>query len=124
MSHFPSIRTSTLGRVAFIIKRLAYNLTIKNALQKAEKIIAVSEFTKQDIIKYFKLSEERTKVISVIYEGVSAASMGQSSAVSLPDKFFLYVGVAFPHKNLEFLVDSFAEFTKFYPCLLYTSRCV
>lgn len=115
MSHFPSIRTSTLGRVAFIIKRLAYNLTIKNALQKAEKIIAVSEFTKQDIIKYFKLSEERTKVISVIYEGVSAANMGQSSAVSLPDKFFLYVGVAFPHKNLEFLVDSFAEFAKFYP---------
>lgn len=115
MSRFPSIRTSTLGRVAFIIKRLAYNLTIKNAVQKAEKIIAVSEFTKQDIIKYFNLSEERAKGISVIYEGVSASAMGQSSTVQLPDKFFLYVGVAFPHKNLEFLVDSFAEFAKFYP---------
>jgi glycosyltransferase involved in cell wall biosynthesis len=115
MSHFPSIRTSTLGRVAFIIKRLAYNFTIKNAIQKAEKIIAVSEFTKQDIIKYFKLSRDKAKAISVIYEGVSASSMGQSGAESLPDKFFLYVGVAYPHKNLEFLVDSFAEFIKVYP---------
>jgi glycosyltransferase involved in cell wall biosynthesis len=115
MSHFPSIKTSTLGRLAFIIKRLAYNITIKNAVQKAEKIIAVSEFTKQDITKYFKLSEERTKAISVIYEGVSASAMGQSVSVKLPEKFFLYVGVAFPHKNLDFLVDSFAEFIKFYP---------
>jgi glycosyltransferase involved in cell wall biosynthesis len=115
MSHFPSIRTSTLGRVLFMIKRLGYNITIKNAVQKAEKIIAVSEFTKQDIVKYFKLSEERAKAISVIYEGVSASAMGQSVTVKLPDKFFLYVGVAYPHKNLEFLVDSFREFARYYP---------
>jgi hypothetical protein len=39
MSHFPSIRTSTLGRVAFIIKQLAYNLTIKMLCKKAEDLL-------------------------------------------------------------------------------------
>ena len=120
MSHFPSIRTSTLGRVAFITKRLAYNVTIKNAIHQAEKIIAVSDFTKQDIIKYFNLSPQTAQSIVVIYEGVSASAMGEVVDSSLPDNFFLYVGVAYPHKNLEFLVDSFAEFVKIYPdyCLV------
>ncbi len=115
MSHFPSIRTSTLNRATFFIKRLAYNITIKNAIAQAEKIIAVSDFTKQDIVKYFNLTDEQAQSISVIYEGVSASAMGETVAEKLPEKFFLYVGVAYPHKNLEFLVDSFVEFQKIYP---------
>ncbi len=115
MSRFPSIRTSTLNRALFLIKRIAYYLTIKNAIHKATKIIAVSEFTKQDIVKYFKLKQERAQAITVIYEGVAASAMGKSIEVKLPEKFFLYVGVAYPHKNLQFLVDSFATFIGAYP---------
>lgn len=119
VSHFPSIKASTLGRFTFYIKRWAYNLTIKNAIHKAYKIIAVSKFTKQDIVEYFKLSTKQAEKIKVIYEGVSFQDFfkgaDQNLEIKLPANFFLYVGVAYPHKNLEFLVDAFAEYLKYYP---------
>jgi glycosyltransferase involved in cell wall biosynthesis len=115
VSHFPSIKASTLGRFTFYIKRWAYNLTIKNAIHKADKIIAVSKFTKQDIVEYFKLSTKQAEKIKVIYEGISFKDANQNLEIKLPANFFLYVGVAYPHKNLEFLVDAFAEYLKYYP---------
>lgn len=49
-------------------KRLIYRIVLKSALKRAEKIIAVSEFTKQDILRHYKVGINK---IHVIYEGVS-----------------------------------------------------
>lgn len=50
------------------IKFLAYRLVFKHAVSHAEKIIAVSNYTKQDILRHYRVSENK---IQVIYEGFS-----------------------------------------------------
>lgn len=55
------------SHVSFL-KRIAYKIILKIVLKKAEKIIAVSEFTKKDIIKKYQISPDKIKVI---YEGTT-----------------------------------------------------
>lgn len=116
MTKFPSKKTSTLNHFTFIFKRFAYQLTIKSAIKRAKSIIAVSNFTAQDIIRYFHLNKQASQKIKVIYEGLSLTTeLKNVKSIDLPAKYFLYVGNAYPHKNLEFLVKVFAEFLKTHP---------
>jgi glycosyltransferase involved in cell wall biosynthesis len=94
--------------------RLAYNLTIKNAVKKAKKVIAVSENTKKDIIKYLHIPEEKIKVI---HNGVGQEfTLIQQTELFQPTlkkhqikkQFLLYTGVWREHKNLHRLVKAFS----------------
>ena len=109
MTKFPSRKSSTLGSLLFFIKRLGYNLIIKKAVKKADKIITVSKFTAKDIKKYFKL--KNINKINVIYEGVTKINKKYEN-LKLPNNFFLYIGNAYPHKNLKFLIKVFKKFLK------------
>ena len=112
MTKFPSKKTSTLNGLLFFIKRWGYNLIIKKAVKKADKIIAVSNFTAQDIKTYFKLKDSNK--IKVIYEGLTKINK-VAKDIELPKKFFLYIGNAYPHKNLKFLIKVFKRFLKKQP---------
>lgn len=124
LTKFPSKRASTLTSFKYWFKHLMYRLVIKSALLRARKIIAVSNFTKNDIINRFKIKEEKIKVI---YEGVANLEKGRDSLfVAKLDKeetlmnynisgpYLLYVGNAYPHKNLHFLLKSFLLLNKQY----------
>ncbi len=56
---------STLPTPIFYFKKLAYFLIILAAMKKSKEIIAISEFIKREIIKYYKIKSSK---ISVIYE--------------------------------------------------------
>ncbi|MDD5749849.1 MAG: glycosyltransferase family 1 protein [Patescibacteria group bacterium] len=119
MTRFPSRRASTLNSWAFGLKYFFYRRVIAYAVKKAKKIIAVSQFGAADIKEYFQLSDKAVKKIKVVYEGVSsltaAAPDSSSARLAWPEKYFLYVGNAYPHKNLEFLIKAFAVFRKNHP---------
>jgi glycosyltransferase involved in cell wall biosynthesis len=112
LRHFPTRRASTLGPFAYWFKHLAYRLVIWAALKRAKKIITVSEYVKQDIIKHFRVEPGK---IEVTYEGVSGGGLKQevpSSGTNLENcgikkPYLLYVGNAYPHKNLERLIEAF-----------------
>lgn len=122
---FPTDRATTLGPLAYKIKNLALRFIIWFAINRAGKVIAVSEFTKKDIIDKFKIAKEK---IEVTYEavgllatspsikqdkGIDKGSKKEDRAVLLKyyiDKpYLLYVGNAYPHKNLEGLVEVFSR---------------
>lgn len=112
MTKFPSRRATTLNRVVFGLKYWFYKQVIRNAVLNCKKVIAVSKFTAQDIKKYFNLSEEDSKKITVVYEGVSKYPSSQKEPWQLPQNYFMYVGNAYPHKNLELLIKAFIDFWK------------
>lgn len=112
MTKFPSQRASTHSKIFFKFKYWFYNQVIRHAVINAEKIIAVSKFTAKDIKEYFSLSDKEARKIEVVYEGVSIYHSSQKEAFNLPKNYFLYVGNAYPHKNLEWLVNTFDEFFK------------
>jgi glycosyltransferase involved in cell wall biosynthesis len=110
LTKYPTVRASTLGPVLYYLKNQAYRLVIWRAIKRARQIITVSEFTKQDIVDYFKISPEK---ITVTYEGVaelSTQSLAETSlvqekqALKITKPYLLYVGNAYPHKNLEWLL--------------------
>lgn len=85
--------------------RVGYNLTIKNAVKKAQKIIAVSENTKKDLIKLLHVPEDK---ITVIYNGISPDLKVVPEYKNAPhEDFLLYAGVWRSHKNLPRLISAF-----------------
>ena len=119
LTNFPTVKATTRGRLVYYLKNLAYRLVIFFALRRAQLIIAVSNFTKDDIVNKFKISADK---ITVIYEGVANLSRGRDSLFvakldsqeilnqyNIPENFLLYVGNAYPHKNLESLLRVFSR---------------
>ena len=110
LKRFPTQRASTLVPAYYWLKNLTYQIVILSAIKRAKKIIAVSNYTKNDILKYFKVKSSKIKVI---YEGVSLDSKVKDvSSNNLSKKYLLYVGNAYPHKNLERLILAFNKLIK------------
>lgn len=84
----------------------------KNAAKTADKIIAISEQTKQDIMHYLKVPENK---IQVIYQGCHHAFKENQSEeftqrtkekFNLPERFVLNVGTIEERKNLLNIVKA------------------
>lgn len=87
----------------------------RKAANSADKIIAISEQTKRDIIQFLKVPESK---IEVIYQGCHKAFKEQQSEefiqktkekYSLPEKFILNVGTIEERKNLLNVVKALKD---------------
>lgn len=96
------------------IDRAIYNYKFRYACKYADKIIAISECTKRDIIEHFGTSPEK---IDVIYQSIQPTfySMQSEDAATLivkkynlPKDYLLYVGAINSRKNLLGIVKSMA----------------
>jgi glycosyltransferase involved in cell wall biosynthesis len=83
----------------------------KQLLNAANKIIAVSETTKKDIIEIFGVSEE---IIEVIYHGCSIDEVKQlkNSDAVIVGKYLLFVGNRSLYKNFDFYLESVSDVLK------------
>ena len=110
ISHYPSSRATTLTPLLYRLKLRSYDFLINLVARRAKKIIAVSQYTKDDIAKRLKIRPDK---IAVVYEGVDLPLSNQHLAakilvdLDIVDKYLLYVGSAYPHKNLEKLIAAF-----------------
>ena len=119
LTKFPSLKATLLSPWMYRLKNFAYKIVIRHAVKSSKKIITVSQFTASDIVKKFKVSPEK---IEVTYEGVAdhflSANSGNPEVLKkygISGPFFLYVGNAYPHKNLDGLLKTFVEFQKAQP---------
>ena len=81
----------------------------KYLMEKATRIIAVSENTKKDIINIYPHID--SSKIDVVYHG-SSIKVNKIESVTLPEKYILFVGTRSNYKNFIFLVHSIAELLK------------
>jgi len=97
-------------------RRMMYRFIIRRSCENATKIIAVSEASKADIVKYLGIDPAK---VAVIYE----AATNRINADADPKKieaikvrhditrpFFMYVGAWRQHKNLVRLIRAFGVF--------------
>ena len=116
LTKFPTVRATTLNPLLYWFKNFAYRLVISRAIKRSKKIIAVSQFTKDDLVKQFKISEDK---IVVTYLGVAQTFAADKNSGDIDidvfkknninSPFLLYVGNAYPHKNLEGLIKLFPK---------------
>ena len=85
-----------------VLKRFAYKLLMSRAVRKSKHIITISNFVLNDIAQTYGRNKIKNKT-SVIYEGVSD-NFYPRSEVEQNDEFFLYVGNAKEHKNVQTLI--------------------
>lgn len=100
------------------IDRQIYNFKFRRACRCADRVIAVSEYTKQEIMHYYHTPESK---IDVVYQGcdpvfsqeIEEGKLQEVKArYQLPDKFVLYVGSIEERKNLMLVAKAMAELNR------------
>ncbi len=116
-SHFSSKETTTKSSLVFKFKRWGYHQVVNHALYQSVNIIVPSNSVKQDILHFYPDIEPQ-KIIPV-YEAPDPVFLQSSLSPKLPIKltipdnrlpitdYILYVGNAYPHKNLTTLLQAF-----------------
>lgn len=131
--HFPTRAASALGPVSYFFKNLAYKIVLRHSARAAKKIITVSEFSKNDIHKTLGIPLEKIVVTHLAptdsnkqIKQNTQIKQGEGGRLNLPNlltlpnlphldrPYALYVGNAYPHKNLERLLDAWKIFNEKY----------
>ncbi|MBX3001337.1 MAG: glycosyltransferase family 4 protein [Caldilineaceae bacterium] len=92
-------------------KRIYLGQLCQWSAHKARRVIAVSRQTADDLMHFFGVAAQK---IEVVYNGVAdhfspVIDNRFRAKMDLPERFLLYVGTLEPRKNLERLVEAFAE---------------
>ena len=96
--------------------RMFWKIKVQLAVRRADLITTVSEASKREIVREFRVSPELVRVVSdavgpefsPVEDIASSGEILASYGVSNEERFILYVGGISPHKNLETLVDAHA----------------
>jgi O-antigen biosynthesis alpha-1,2-mannosyltransferase len=98
-----------------LVDRLSHRFLVPRYASRADAIIAVSEITRQHVMKYLPVPAER---VVTVYSGVDDVfrrphhdtQLRQVRAkYSLPERFLLYAGAVYPPKNFTRLIQAYAR---------------
>jgi glycosyltransferase involved in cell wall biosynthesis len=96
------------------VENYRYHMTI--SLNRVDLVATVSEFTKQEVLAYFPIPENRVRVIHNGFNSyVSDNDRLEEKANrfiaenNLPQAYLLYIGVLDPRKNLGRLIEAIAR---------------
>lgn len=100
------------------VMRQIRRLRLKSSCHRADRIIAISENTKQDIVEWLDIDPDK---IDVVYHGcharfgvpVQASDVVEVKArYHLPESYLLYVGAHKGYKNIELALEALAALPK------------
>jgi glycosyltransferase involved in cell wall biosynthesis len=102
----------------FTTTRLNYlKLMVPRSAEAARLILVPSEFTRRTIIERLEIDPS---IVIVVPHGISpretkAATSDIRERYELPDPYFLYPAITYPHKNHLVLVEAFARVVRSHP---------
>ncbi|MGB4833463.1 MAG: glycosyltransferase family 1 protein [Candidatus Moraniibacteriota bacterium] len=116
--HYPTVKASELSPFLYWLKYLIYRVVIALAVRRARAIITVSRFTRSDIESVFPQARSKTfttleaadPYCAWMHPHAERAFLQSQGLASLSDPaagitpYVLYVGNAYPHKNLPLLL--------------------
>lgn len=86
-------------------RRRSIGTRLESWVRNADRVIAVSEFTKKELLQ---LTDVDPSKVDVVYNGVrTLPSDGPPPSTPLPDRFVLYVGTVELRKGAEILFESY-----------------
>lgn len=90
-------------------------ILIPLSLRRADKIIGVSQFTQEEIKKYYSVDSSKldwihNAVSDNFQKGISPEKCNEiRKKYNLPEKSILYIGTLQPRKNLSTLIEAYAK---------------
>lgn len=110
--HFPTVKASELPPFLYWAKYLIYRLVIGQAVRRARRVIAVSQFTADDISRAYPAARSKVTVTLEAAEQYcfwvppsEIPALLHRYGIARDRPYVLYVGNAYPHKHLELLLD-------------------
>lgn len=96
--------------------RIWLELCMEKSCRHADHIVTVSEFSKQEIMKYLRVPEEKVTVVpnavdhAVYHPGYTKAQIQKVlGKYGIKGEYFLYLGTIEPRKNLERLIGAYGK---------------
>jgi len=89
-----------------------WRLLLFAAVRRSTILIAVSETTKSDLMRFYGVSSGKIRVVG---HGVDPAMFGLASLRATAAPYLLAVSTLHPHKNLHRLLHAFAQFRRANP---------
>ena len=113
VDHFDTGKASRWPLPLYRLKRWGYHLLMKVAVARAKKILAISESTAKEIYQHYPNSQGKT-VITYDALDLNFQRKAKMGGIRRPKeftdlKYLLYVGNAYPHKNLDSLISIYSE---------------
>lgn len=106
------------------LERITLDILVRGACKRCESIIAVSEFSRQEIVRYNFASPDR---VFAVLEGVDKSFSASCDDSGTTDDFYSDLGLendtpyilciahSYPHKNLHILIDAFCLLMEIIP---------
>jgi glycosyltransferase involved in cell wall biosynthesis len=79
----------------------------KAAIKRSDHLICISQKTKEDLLEFYRISENK---VSVVYHGVEKDSFISLPPHPLETKYFLYVGSRAAYKNFDLVLQVFSNY--------------
>lgn len=102
-------------RPIFWLKMLGYRYLFWRSNKKSAAIITITKFVRDDLAKHYPFTRGNVTVTYCASEPPLNTKSEPIEGIRKP--FIFYVGTAFPHKNLEKLIDAFVILKKSQPDL-------
>ncbi len=127
--HYPTIKASELPPVLYWLKYWVYRFVIHSAIRRARAVLTVSRFTEKDLLHNMPRAQGKTILTPEAADAFcswSSESEMKSFLLSVGlwklsgddhqkkglCEYILYVGNAYPHKNLDLLVECARKFPR------------
>lgn len=94
-------------------ERIIYDRKFRYACSQTDKVVAISENTKQDIVRLYQIPESKIEVVyqschPVFYQLQSNSdNLAVRELYHLPEQYFLYVGSVEERKNLQLIIEAY-----------------
>lgn len=92
-------------------KKDLYQLTkwTEYSVKKATKVITISQSSKDDIIKYYKIPEKKVKVVHLGLKDILMDKASKDpSEFGVTKRYILFVGTLQPRKNIARLIEAYS----------------
>jgi len=101
--------------LVFKFKQLVYRRVIWWAAHKSKALLTISRFTKSDVVNFTHIDPAKITVAHLAADKITDPATPVKGVEA--GNFIMYVGRPLPHKNLDRLIDAFAELKTQHPSL-------
>jgi glycosyltransferase involved in cell wall biosynthesis len=106
VEHPRLIRDGRLGSLSRAVTHLYARGAIRRALQRADRVIAISGYSRERAAVRFGIDREK---INVVHHGVSHDRFYPAPDVPAAEPYFICVGNTKPYKNIGVALEAFAQ---------------
>lgn len=117
LTMFRFVRRGSTPLPIYTFKMAAYKFLVRWSHKKSKKIIVPTNFVRNDLAAFQPSIKDRVVVTYEASEPMHADRAAQPSVIGADDQFIMYLGTAFPHKNLYKLVEAFEILKQTHPYL-------